>query len=54
MYLFRPLLGKQINLIYLNASIGLLTNKVDLVEAVIVLALDLGRPWRVALGVDED
>ena len=54
MYLFRPLLCKQINLINLNVSIGLLADEVNLVEPIVILALNFSGPWGIALAVDKD
>ncbi len=49
MNLFGPFFGKQINFINLNSSVGLFTNKVNLVDAIVILALDLGGPGWVGL-----
>lgn len=54
MDLFGPFLIKQVHLVFLNSSVRFLSDKIHFVKAVIILPLDLSRPRRITLSMNED
>jgi hypothetical protein len=52
--LFGPFLSKKIDFIDLDFGVGLLSDEVNFVKTVVILAFDFCWPWRVLFSVNED